>query len=75
VFDYRTIHPCVECGESRPWCLDFDHRNPSNKKFEISKLVDHGSSLDKLVTEIEKCDVRCANCHRDRHHKFLLTSM
>jgi hypothetical protein len=67
---YKTSHPCVDCGESRSWCLDFDHRNPIEKKFEINDYASKGRNLELLIIEIEKCDVRCANCHRDRHHRL-----
>lgn len=65
VADYLKIHPCIDCGESDPVVLDFDHRDPESKRASISQLVYMmHSSRDILLTEIEKCDVRCANCHR-----------
>jgi hypothetical protein len=45
--------------------MDFDHRNPEEKEYEISKLIS-GCQLTKLWKELEKCDVVCANCHRER---------
>jgi hypothetical protein len=42
--------------------LEFDHVR-GVKRAEISKLVPHSSSIENIVTEIEKCVVRCANCH------------
>ena len=65
IWEYKLSHPCVDCGEADPIVLDFDHRDPSAKKFNISARLGL-SSLESLVTEIEKCDIRCANCHRRR---------
>lgn len=63
VREYLLAHPCVDCPESDPTCLDFDHVR--EKKFrDISALVRGGYKLETLKKEIEKCDVRCANCHR-----------
>jgi len=58
---------CVDCGESRWQVLDFDHRDPSDKKYDIKYLTHHGMSLKKVQAELDKCDLRCANCHRYRH--------
>ena len=65
VYDYLNSHPCVDCGEADPIVLEFDHRG--DKKFDISTKLYCGTSLETLKMEIEKCDVRCANCHRRRH--------
>ena len=42
--------------------LDFDHLR--DKEAEISNLVMRRVSLEQIKAEIEKCVVRCANCHR-----------
>jgi hypothetical protein len=62
---YLLEHPCLDCGESDPRCLDFDHRDPKRKKASISRLVGY-SDWTKILLEIDECDVRCANCHRKR---------
>lgn len=68
VIDYLKEHPCVDCGEKDPIVLEFDHIK--DKYMNISKMIDsHSLSLIKL--EIEKCDVRCANCHRIKTAKQL----
>jgi hypothetical protein len=56
---------CKYCEESRYPCLDFHHRD-SDKKLATIAQVRHWSR-EKLQTEIEKCDVVCANCHRWHH--------
>ena len=63
VFEYLTDHPCVNCGESDPIVLEFDHRSGSDKVDNISNLVTH-SSWERIELEIQKCDVICAICHR-----------
>ncbi len=63
VRDYLATHPCVDCGETDPLVLDFDHRDPKAKSANVSYLV-CSAGLARVQAEVEKCDVRCANCHR-----------
>jgi len=58
---------CERCDESDPRCLDFHHRDPAEKERGISEMVTHGASKRRLRSEIAKCEVLCANCHRARH--------
>lgn len=67
VLTYLAEHPCVACGETDPVVLEFDHRNPAEKCLDISKLMPK-ASLRTLMAEIQKCDIRCANCHRRKSH-------
>lgn len=65
----KTIksQPCSDCGISYPsYVMDFDHRG--DKDFEISGSSRTGS-LRKILSEIAKCDLVCANCHRIRTHR------
>lgn len=62
VWDYLKENPCLDCGEPDPIVLQFDHRNPSDKRNAISNLIRYWHP-DIVKAEIEKCDVRCANCH------------
>lgn len=64
IYNYLLEHPCVDCGESNPIVLEFDHDKNNKKEKDISRLISSKCSLDKIVKEIEKCSVRCANCHR-----------
>lgn len=73
VVEYLRQHPCVDCGENNPIVLEFDHVN-GDKAFTI------GNSLHLpwhvIEAEIEKCEVRCSNCHkivtaeRDKWHRL-----
>ena len=60
---------CVKCGYSKyPEVLEFHHKNPSEKDFNISKKG-HCRSWQRVSSEIKKCDLLCANCHREEHAK------
>lgn len=67
--DYKKDKECVECGEDDWRCLVFDHENPSEKEYSISKMVNGGYAKETILEEIEKCEVKCANCHRKRTFK------
>lgn len=61
--------PCADCGKQYPpYCMDLDHVR-GEKKFTVSKAVGLGRSLAEIEEEIAKCDIRCAICHRIRHHQ------
>ena len=62
---YLSTHPCVDCGLADPVVLEFDHVTGS-KRAAISVLVRSAATIATLQAEIEKCVVRCANCHRRR---------
>lgn len=55
---YLSSHPCVDCGESDPIVLEFDHRVPADKSFAIADALSRGYSLAAVKREVAKCDVR-----------------
>ena len=61
--DYLATHPCVDCGETDPLLLDFDHRAGEKKVDDVSRLISRRSWVIVQI-EIAKCDVRCVSCHR-----------
>ena len=63
VENYKKSHPCVDCGNSDIRVLEFDHVK-NDKEIDISKATRKGWSKERIQLEIEKCEVRCANCHR-----------
>lgn len=69
IFDYLLTHPCIDCGEKDPIVLEFDHK--LDKIMSVSETVNAGFSLEKISLEIDKCEVRCANCHRRKTAKQL----
>lgn len=66
-WEFKKTLSCEHCGESDPICLDFHHENPVDKKYTINKIK---RSRGILKTELEKCIVLCANCHRKYHRKI-----
>lgn len=69
IYNYFSTHPCVDCGETDPVVLEFDHQR--DKLGDISTMVGTGVSIGKIEAEIAKCEVVCANCHRRRTSKSL----
>jgi hypothetical protein len=65
VNDLKSVS-CLDCnGDFPPCAMDFHHVR--GKDSSIPKLVKQAVSEKRLLAEIEKCVVLCANCHRIRH--------
>lgn len=62
IANYLKDHPCIDCGESNPIVLQFDHVRDT-KVAAISEMIHGHKPKSKIAAEIEKCEVRCANCH------------
>lgn len=58
---------CFKCGIDKAYLLDFHHRNPMEKDSDVSDLA-KGYDLTKFFEELKKCDLLCANCHREFHY-------
>ena len=65
VMRYLATHPCVDCGLTNPVVLEFDHRDPAEKLMNVGTMM-ASRRWQRVRAEIDKCDVRCANCHRRR---------
>ena len=63
--EYMQDKQCVDCGEHDPMVLEFDHRDGVDKENDVARLMATGSWA-LIASEIAKCDIRCANCHRRR---------
>lgn len=62
--------PCMDCGITYPhYVMDFDHRDGSDKKFDIASNA-RRLAKSTLQKEIEKCDIVCSNCHRERTYHW-----
>ena len=62
--------PCADCGESYPpYVMDFDHGDGADKEEKISTMRRRRMAFAKIIAEIEKCEVVCANCHRERTNR------
>ena len=69
--EYKSLHPCVICGEENPIVLEFHHKvKRENKKSRISHLIFSRAKWDKILKEIEKCVVLCSNCHLIVHDQM-----
>jgi formate-dependent nitrite reductase cytochrome c552 subunit len=61
--------PCADCGCRFPKAaMDFDHRDPSDKSYTVSRML-FRTSTEEVLREAAKCDVVCANCHRMRTYQ------
>lgn len=59
---------CCYCEEDNIHALDFHHKNPKEKKFQIT-LVGLHKKWSSIEKEIKKCILLCCNCHIKEHRK------
>lgn len=59
--------PCVKCGETRTWVIQFHHIDPSTKSFNITE---GGSKNKDIASEVKKCVCLCSNCHDEFHYFY-----
>jgi len=58
---------CQRCGYNKCYsAMDFHHRDPAEKDMVWSQI--RRQSLEMITKELDKCDLLCANCHREEHH-------
>ena len=65
--DYKSDLKCERCPEDHIGCLEFHHEDPKEKEICISEIYRTGWGQERILEEIEKCIVVCANCHRKLH--------
>ena len=59
---------CIKCGfEGHHSQFDCHHRNPEEKSFTIGTARQSNFGAAKVIGELKKCDLLCANCHRLEH--------
>ena len=63
VNDYLKKNQCIDCGNNDVRVLEFDHVHGIKFK-NISDMICEAYSIKKIQEEIDKCEIRCANCHR-----------
>jgi hypothetical protein len=62
--------PCADCGQRfASYVMDFDHVR-GEKAFDIGHNA-YSRGMKALLLEMSKCEVVCANCHRERTHARL----
>lgn len=61
---------CMKCGYAKNIAaLDFHHRDPRQKSFAVGKFRSlRGRTWKEIARELDKCDLLCANCHREEHN-------
>lgn len=59
----KLFGKCIDCGVNDDRVLEFDHVK-GNKIDGVKRLADGLASINRIKTEIRKCEVRCCNCHR-----------
>jgi hypothetical protein len=47
--------------------LELHHLDPNDKDFAFGKLLKNARAWDKILIELRKCVMLCANCHREVH--------
>jgi len=70
--DYKRTLICVDCGitgKENPWAMEFHHTHPENKRDLVSYMVAQGYAKKRIMEEVAKCKVVCANCHRKHHYE------
>src|SRR5437763_16015972 len=70
--EYKATLCCSRCAENHPACLDFHHLDPHTKVDGITELIKRIVSKQRILDEIAKCEVICANCHRKEHYAPLV---
>lgn len=57
---------CCQCGYNKCIAsLEFHHRDPTKKDFIIGKAK--SIKLEKVIEEVDKCNLMCGNCHTELH--------
>lgn len=65
--EFKMSRGCERCGfREHPIALELDHKDHRKKAFPISGST---VSVARLLREIKKCRVLCANCHRILHYE------
>lgn len=73
IADIKRQRGCDMCGEREPCCLNYHHIR--NKIKNISILVSEIASKERILKEIEKCQLLCSNCHRNTHEHYHRTTL
>lgn len=59
---------CEKCGYNKNVAaFDFHHKDPEQKDYQLDMRKLSNTSMIKLMEEVAKCELLCANCHRELH--------
>jgi hypothetical protein len=60
---------CSECGyKNNIAALEFNHIDPNNKAMKLDARKLSNTKEETLLQELGKCNLLCANCHREHHY-------
>lgn len=66
-FVKRAGGECIECGYKNNYAvLHFHHKNPAQKDFTLDQRSMANRSLNQCLTELDKCELLCSNCHMEK---------
>jgi hypothetical protein len=66
--ELKATLSCARCGENHPATLEFHHDDPQTKDLSLYQAVwSHDWGKDRILAEVAKCTILCANCHRKQH--------
>jgi len=65
--EIKATAGCARCSEDDPACLDFHHIDEDEKEHQVTTMISYGYGQEKILDEMAKCAVICANCHRKEH--------
>lgn len=70
-FKSLNYNICSKCGYNKCFdAIEFHHRDPSKKSYGIASRFAwafNEKNKELLLKEIAKCDILCANCHKELH--------
>jgi hypothetical protein len=59
--------PCADCGiDYPPYVKEWDHLPGAEKALVVADTRRAAFSKERILAEIAKCELVCANCHRER---------
>jgi len=68
--ELKSEMKCARCGFNHPAALDFHHKDKESKVLAIANALRDGWTRERILEEIGKCEILCANCHRIEHDLF-----
>lgn len=68
--EFKKQQICNRCGFNDYRALVFHHQDPTSKEIEVANAVRAGWSIERIMIEISKCEVLCANCHAIEHSTY-----
>jgi hypothetical protein len=59
--------PCTDCGRTFPtYVMEWDHLPDAIKTLVLADARRAAFSKERILAELEECELVCANCHRER---------